>query len=208
MKFTSDLEYGEKSRLPALRYQFHFPSNQFMDPEDRRVDLVKLLNGELSELKEFFKPMFFGGGLEKSFGDKVQLTYSGSNNRDVLSMFVAVYGLDEIFNSLPKTVTALSIENTTGESIAIDVPSTLGSFTELRSIYFKNMIKSLPDEIGNLSKLNTISLLSNPKLTKLPESMGNLEELSILVLKGSPVGIPKSLEERVMTAGDGIYFLD
>jgi len=208
MKFTSGLEYGEKSRLPALRYQFHFPSNQFMDPNDRRVDVVKLLNGELSELKEFFKPMFFGGGLEKSFGDKVQLTYSGSNNRDMLSMFVAVYGLDEIFNSLPKTVTALSIENTTGESIAIDVPSTLGSFTELRSIYFKNMIKSLPDEIGNLSKLNTISLLSNPKLTKLPESMGNLEELSILVLKGSPVGIPKSLEERVMTAGDGIYFLD
>ena len=47
---------GEKSGLPAERYQFHFPDNQFMDVNDRQQDLVALLNGKMSELKEFFKP--------------------------------------------------------------------------------------------------------------------------------------------------------
>jgi len=60
-KFTGSDEIGQKSGLPAYRYQFHFPSNQYMDPADRQIDLVKFLQGEEQGLKEFFKPEFMKG---------------------------------------------------------------------------------------------------------------------------------------------------
>ncbi len=62
-----------KSGLPAYRYQFHFPSNQYMDPADRQIDLVKFLQGEEQGLKEFFKPEFMKG-LSQNNGEKVSVT--------------------------------------------------------------------------------------------------------------------------------------
>ena len=56
----ADKTVGDVSGLPALRYQFHFPSNQYMDPNDRQIDLVKFLS-ENPELKEVFKPEFMKG---------------------------------------------------------------------------------------------------------------------------------------------------
>jgi len=50
-KHTGDREFGDVSGLPALRYQFHFPSNQFMDPSDRQIDLVDFLNTNEEGLK-------------------------------------------------------------------------------------------------------------------------------------------------------------
>ena len=49
---SEDTDVSPTTGLPKERYQFHFPSNQFMDKDDRSVDLVKYLNGP-STLKEF-----------------------------------------------------------------------------------------------------------------------------------------------------------
>ena len=46
-------EVGKKTGLPKERYQFHFPSSQFMTREDRQINLVEYLNGPMRELKEF-----------------------------------------------------------------------------------------------------------------------------------------------------------
>ena len=35
---NNDSRLGDKSQLPATRYQFHFPSNQFMDAADHSID--------------------------------------------------------------------------------------------------------------------------------------------------------------------------
>ena len=61
---------GEKTGLPAERYQFHFPSNQFMDTADHSVDPVMLLNNQMSELKQVFKPEF-AKGLTTGGGDSL-----------------------------------------------------------------------------------------------------------------------------------------
>jgi hypothetical protein len=58
---TTEGKRGEVSGLPAERYQFHFPSNQFMDVHDQQKDLVQLLNGPMKELKNYFKPEFVKG---------------------------------------------------------------------------------------------------------------------------------------------------
>ena len=42
-KFTGSMDVGEKTGLPALRYQFHFPTNQFMDPDDKRINIVDFI---------------------------------------------------------------------------------------------------------------------------------------------------------------------
>ena len=57
----NDTDIAPTTGLPKTRYQFHFPSNQFMDKDDRQQDLVQLLNGPMSELKDFFKPEFAKG---------------------------------------------------------------------------------------------------------------------------------------------------
>ena len=43
---NSDTEFGKKSGLPKTRYQFHFPSNKYMNRRDRGINLVEFLNGE------------------------------------------------------------------------------------------------------------------------------------------------------------------
>jgi hypothetical protein len=69
----NDTKIAPETGLPVERYQFHFPSNQFMDKDDRNVDLIKMLNGQMAELKNLFKPEFakgltVGGEKKKVFG--------------------------------------------------------------------------------------------------------------------------------------------
>ena len=90
-------QVGKKTGLPVERYQFHFPSSQFMDRHDKQLNLVELLNGPMSELKEFFKPEFAKGLVTKG-GDKVEINYPN----DSAGKFVALYGFDELFDSMPK----------------------------------------------------------------------------------------------------------
>ncbi len=58
---------------PTDKYQFHFESNQYMDKEDRQVNLPTFLN-ERPELKEFFKEMFKNFWREKQ-GDQLSGIY-------------------------------------------------------------------------------------------------------------------------------------
>lgn len=207
MKFMTDSEFGEKSLLPALRYQFHFESDQFMDPADKQIDLIKFLNNN-PELKEFFKPKFVQE-FTSSTGDlssrkDVRITYPKGSG----SKFIALYGFDELFDVIPETVTDLTFENLSSESIGIDVPKSIKKFKQLDSFSAKNFIKSLPEEMGDLKGLTLITLIGNPELKKLPESLGNLENLQVLSLGDTPAEIPNSLKDRATETKNRLYFID
>mgnify|MGYP000845267312 CR=1 FL=1 len=111
---------GKKTGLPQERFQFHFPSNQFMDRHDRQINLVEYLNGPMSELKDFFKPEFAKGLVNKG-GNKVEINYPDS----AAGKFVALYGFDEIFDNLPDTIEHLSIKNEGKEPLAYDIPESI-----------------------------------------------------------------------------------
>ncbi len=96
---------GQKTGLPQERYQFHFPSGQFMDREDRQINLVEYLNGKMSELKEYFKPEFAKGLVSKG-GDKVEINYPDSS----AGKFIALYGFEDLFETLPETIEKLLIK--------------------------------------------------------------------------------------------------
>jgi hypothetical protein len=195
---------GQVSQLPVDRYQFHFPSNQFMDRHDHQQDLVQLLNGKMTELKDFFKPEF-AKGLVGTNSNKAEITYPGSS----AGKFVALYGFDELFDNLPDTIEHLSIKNEGKEDLAYDIPESIGRFQNLEAILFKNFAKSLPNSICNCQKLDMLALPSNPKLESLPECLADLPNLGFINLnKSNPnVVIPNRLKEKLDDQGDQFYYV-
>ena len=192
-KHSGDKEYGDVSGLPALRYQFHFPSNQFMDPSDRQIDLVDFLNTNEEGMKEYFKPQFMKG-LSANEGKKVTVNYPGDSS----SKFIALYGFDEFFETLPENIQRLEFIAKSGSKLDLNIPQTIGNFRDLTAILLVGCVASIPESICNLQKLQFLSLPENPNLQSLPECIGSMPRLSVLNLKGSNQNaVPKTLQTRI-----------
>ena len=201
---NTDTEFGKKTGLPKNRYQFHFPSNQYMNRRDRGINLVEFLNGEGSDLKEYFKPQF-AKGLVGTGGDIVEINYPDSAS----GKFIALYGFDELFESLPDTITKLLINNKSQERIALEVPTSIGRFTNLEALMLQNIAKTLPDTVCQLKKLNFLALPGNKDLQSLPECIKELPELAFINLKdvNTNIKIPQGLKDRLEDEGMGFFYL-
>jgi len=202
-KFTGSMEVGEKTGLPALRYQFHFPSNQFMDPADRQIDLVDFLSKQEDGLKEYFKPQFMMG-LSQNNGEKVSVNYPG----DSASKFIALYGFDEFFDTLPKNIKRLEFTHKGGgPSFNLPLPESIGDFTQLSALHLVGCVSKIPDSVCNLKDLKFLSLPDNPNLQPLPACLADLEKLSIINIKGSANQgvVPDALRERAER--DSTFFI-
>ena len=197
-------EVGKRTGLPKERYQFHFSSDQFMDRDDRRVNLVELLNGSMNELKDYFKPEFAKGLVSKG-GDKVEVNYPDSS----AGKFVALYGFDELFESLPETIEQLIISNKSKESIALDVPASIGRFKNLDALLLSNIVRTLPENLGDLKQLKFLNLANNKELVSLPESIKDIPNLALMILKNSNpnVKIPPALNDVLSNEGEGFFYL-
>ena len=182
-------EVGDISGLPANRYQFHFQDKQFMDADDRQIDLVEFLKKN-EDLKTYFKPEMMENILQGVDKNKATVDYP----RDPASKFMALYGTEEFINSLPKTITRLEII-AKGAELKFKFPQTIGELTNLTAIHLVGCVLSLPDSICNLQKLQFLSLPDNPELQRLPDCISELPRLSIINLKGSNKdALPESLQ--------------
>ena len=190
---------GQITGLPSDRYQIHFGNrtgwqfkNQDQYGPNGNIPIVEWLNGKWSEFKEIFKPEFAAGFVQPNT-NHVIIKYPDS----ATGKFVALYGFDELFASLPATMTKLNIVNSSNEEITIDVPTSINRFKSLEALMIKNFIKKLPDTICDLKELKIIALPNNQELRSLPECMGNMgEQLTFLSLMGcSNVKIPQNLEQ-------------
>lgn len=192
------------SGLPKERYQFHFPSNQFMDIHDHQIDLVQYLNGPMKELKELFKPEFAKGltvGGEKLIID--------SFSHGAIGKFIALYGLDDLIGNLPDTLTEFQIQNRDSKNdITINIPSEIGRFKNLHMILLDNCVQSVPDAICTLPKLRFLALINNPKLKTIPDCIADIPNLYFLNLKGSTnVEVPESIKAKGTDMGGGMWDL-
>ena len=196
---------GKRTGLPEERYQFHFPSNQFMDRHDRQINLVEFLNSKGSELKDLFKSEF-AKGLTTKGGKKIEINYPGGSAGN----YVALYGFVELFENLPKDIEHLIINNTSNQTIGLDVPESIGQFKDLSGLVLQNMVKSLPENIGSLQNLNILSLPFNKELKELPKSINNMESLSFINLKGTNPNliIPEDFKERMLDQGEEFYYIN
>ncbi len=202
-KFTGSMDVGEKSGLPALRYQFHFPSNQYMDPSDRQIDLVKFLQDSEEGLREYFKPQFMMG-LSQNNGEKVSVNYPG----DSASKFIALYGFEEFFDTLPENIKRLEFTHKGGgQAFNLNLPERIGDFKQLSALHLVGCVSKIPDSICNLKELKFLSLPDNPNLQPLPACLAELPKLSIINIKNSKLDgtIPDALRQRAER--DGNFFI-
>ena len=200
---SGDTDVAPETGLPKERYQFHFPSNQFMDKDDRSIDLVKYLNGPMSELKDFFKPEF-AKGLTVG-GEKLVID---SFSHGAVGKFIGLYGLDDLIDNLPSTLKEFQIQNRDKNDVTINIPESIGRFKDLNMVLFDNCIESIPDSICTLPKLRFLALINNPKLTEIPECVADLPNLYFLNLKGSSnVKVPESIQAKGTDMGGGMWDL-
>jgi hypothetical protein len=198
-----DTDVSPETGLPKERYQFHFPSNQFMDKDDRQIDLVQYLNGPMSELKDFFKPEF-AKGLTLN-GEKLVIDSFSSG---AVGKFIGLYGLDDLFDSLPLTLTEIQIQNRDKNDVIINIPESINKFKNLNLLLFDNCVERVPKTICELEKLRFLALINNPKLTNIPECLVNLPNIYFVNLKGSPnVQIPEAIKQKGNDMGGGMWDL-
>lgn len=200
----NDTDVSPTTGLPKNRYQFHFPENQFMDKDDRQQDLVKLLNGPMEELKDFFKPEF-AKGLTVG-GEKLVID---SFSHGAIGKFIALYGLDDLIGSLPDTLKEFQIQNRDNKSdVLVKIPEEIGRFKDLNMILLDNCVDSIPNSVCTLPKLRFLALINNPKLKKIPECVADLPNLYFLNLKGSEnVQVPQSIQDKGSDMGGGMWDL-
>jgi hypothetical protein len=200
----NDTDIAPMTGLPKNRYQFHFPSNQFMDKDDRQQDLVQLLNGPMEELKSFFKPEF-AKGLTVG-GEKLVID---SFSHGAIGKFIALYGLDDLIGSLPESLKEFQIQNRgNNNNVTITIPEEIGRFKDLNMILLDNCITSIPESICTLPKLRFLALINNAELTSIPDCIADLPNLYFLNLKGSNnVQIPESIKQKGTDMGGGMWDL-
>ena len=197
----SDTDVAPETGLPKERYQFHFPDNQFMDKDDRQQDLVKLLNGPMKELKDFFKPEFAKG--LTTGGEKLVID---SFSHGAVGKFIGLYGIDDLMTQLPDTLKEIQIQNRDNNGVLINIPEEIGRFQNLGMIMFDNCIDRIPESICNLPKLRFLALPNNKELRTIPECIADLPNLYFLNLKGCPnVEIPKKIEDTAFPMGDNMW---
>ena len=202
----NDTDVSPTTGLPKIRYQFHFPSNQFMDKDDRQQDLVGLLNGPMNELKNFFKPEF-AKGLTGTSGKEFKVDGLSSG---AVGKFISLYGLDDLIGSLPDTLESFSIQNRDSkDAVRIELPQEIGKFQNLVHIITDNVsFKSIPESVCDLPKLKFLAVMKNPELTTVPECIANLPSLMFLNLKESPnAKIPSSITEKGEEMQPGMWDL-
>ena len=199
----NDTDVSDETGLPKNRYQFHFPSNQFMDKDDRQQDLVQLLNGSMQELKAFFKPEF-AKGLTVG-GEKLVID---SFSHGAIGKFIGLYGLGDLIGSLPDTLKEFQIQNKDKNGLIIEIPEEIGRFKDLSYVLLDNCIDSVPESICSLPKLRFLAFINNEKLTSIPDCIGDLPNLYFLNLKGSSnVDVPESIKTRGTDMGGGMWDL-
>ena len=190
----NDTDVSPMTGLPKTRYQFHFPSNQFMDKDDRQQDLVQLLNGPMSELKTFFKPEFAKGLVLGGKELKIDSLTSGN-----VGKFIALYGMDDLIDNLPESLSTISIQNRDSKDpIRVELPEDIGRFKNLNNILTdKISFSKIPDSICTLPELRFLTIMNNPELKEVPDCIIDIPSLLFLNFRGCQnVQIPKGIEEK------------
>jgi hypothetical protein len=175
-------QIGQVTGLPLERYQFHFPSNQFMDRSDRQIDLLEYFNGKFNDLKEFFRAEFVKGYI-KPKTTQFNLSYNGRTN-DSVSRYLSIYGFETLFEDLPNDLTVFTFKNESTTPITLQLPNDLKKFTQLKRLSLQNCVSNIPDVITQLKNLEIISLVNNSELTSLPP-IETLPKLMFVNLSGS-----------------------
>ena len=166
---------------------------------------IELLNTPmLKTIKQELKPKFASS--ITSDGEKLIID---SFTNGAIGKFINLYGLEDLFKSLPSTLKEFQIQNKdVNNNTIITIPDDIGRFKDLNMIMLDNCIDSIPDSVCGLPKLKFLALINNRQLKSIPECVTNLPSLLFLNLKGSPnVDAPQGIKEKGTDMGGGMWDL-
>ena len=198
--YDKNSEPSKDTGLPTNRWQFHFQSSQFMDKDDRSINLVEFLNQTDKEVKEYFKPQFMENMTKSSGkgGTSVDVEFP----RSPAAQFIALYGFDEFFESLPDTTTKMDFSGGNSGSQGFPLPKAIGRLTNLEGLHIDGLISELPSEICNCKKLRYLSLPNNKNLKSIPECLKDLPNLKLVNFKGCDnLKLPEDLKVKLRIWG-------
>ena len=204
---------GDVSGLPAKRYQFHFEDSQFMDPDDRQIDLVKYFKpgGEMEELKEFFKPYFAKKFLSKK-GSGTAGEFKLDYPEDSSSKYAAIYGLENVLDDLDPGLTKFQIVNKSREPMSVKIDNDfVKKFPNLITLHLENVVDKLPENLGDLKNLKFLAITGSKNLDSIPESVNKLidkGDMRLISFTGSnpDLKIPEKVREAIEN-GDVLGYL-
>lgn len=195
--FDKESEISPETGLPSKRYQFHFPSNQFMDKDDRQIELVDFLNQADSEIKNYFKPEF-AKGLVNTVGSakSVEIEFPRSS----AAKYISLYGFDELFKNLPRDLKRIDISGS--GTAAFKLPKDIGEMTDLVGIHIDGLLSEIPEEICKVKSLKYLAIPNNKELKSLPACLSTLPNLKLINYKGSDnLEVPEELKTKVKIWG-------
>jgi hypothetical protein len=156
-----------------------------------REDIALLNTPILKKVKEEFKPKF-AKDLTTGGGSKIEIEFPNGN----ASKFVALYGFDELFDSLPSDITNFLFNNKSNDEFNLVLPKSISRFKNLEALLLMKCVSSIPEEIGELKNLSFLALPDNPNLESIPASVLNLPNLMFINLKGSKPQFPEGFSEK------------
>lgn len=163
---------------------------------------ISLLNTPmLKGLKKELKPKF-ATELSRDSGKKVEVEYPNGP----IPKFAALYGLDDLFDSLSENLESFLFNNKSNDNINLIVPPSIGRFKNLEAIMMTNCVSELPEEIGLLKKLTFLSLPNNANLKSLPKSILTLPNIKFLMLNGTNPELPEGFSNMFAEAQKGTGF--
>lgn len=166
-----------------------------------KEDVALLNHPSMVQVKQELQPKFLSD-LGKEGKKEMEINYPDQDS----GKYVALYGFDDIFEHIPLDVEKISISNKSDQEILLDIPRTINKYKNATTLQFSNCIRSLPDEVGELTNLQFLVLPNNPNLRELPETLVNLENIHFINLTGTPAKLPQSMVGIMNDEGGGFYW--
>jgi len=196
------------SEPEVLKYYITKKIDTIKDSDISRLsgeDIALLNTPMLKKVKEELKPKF-ASSVTSNSGEKLVID---SFTNGAIGKFIGLYGLEDLFKSLPSNLKEFQIQNKdANNNIIITIPEDIGRFKELNMIMLDNCVNGIPDSVCSLPKLKFLALINCEQLTSVPECISTLPSLLFLNLKGSNnVNVPQAIREKGTDMGGGMWDL-
>lgn len=169
--------YGSRKAIlkdPGVRLQFHFETNQYMDAEDKPIDMSDFLLKN-KDIKEFFRPYIAKAVRKKMMSnDKGNLNY-------VIEFLTKLGYIDELIPILRDSkAEVLDLKEV---SLGEDVINRIGEITTLKTLNLSDCkLTKFPDFLSKLTNLVNLNISKNKGITFIPEFINQLVNLENLDL--------------------------
>lgn len=170
--------YGSKKSIkahPEYRLQFHFEDNQFMDANDRRININNFLFDN-KEIKDFFRNYIIKTALPKRRATKYNHT------QDITYLLELGFG-EEIIKILKESKPESM--DFSKHAIEMEYLKAIGEITSLVKLDLSECkLDYLPESIRNLTKLKSLKFRNNKLVTEIPAWISDLKNLEVLDCAG------------------------